>query len=86
MPELNYFLLPLGSTKDVEIEWQPKFTPKSETFAMDKIIQRIYSGNLFLEYYNKYHKEETRDDVFSFSAMDQVFQHSLEQLYKDDSN
>jgi serine/threonine protein kinase len=77
-PKLNYFLPPRGSTRNVEIEWWPKFTPKSKTFVVGKIIQRIYGGNLFLEYYNKYHKEERRDDVFSFSAMDQVFQHSLE--------
>jgi hypothetical protein len=49
-----------------------------------KIAQWIYSGNLSLEYYNKHHKEERGDDTFSFSAMDQTFQRSLEQLYKDD--
>jgi hypothetical protein len=35
-----------------------------------KIAQWIYGGNLSLEYYNRYHKEERRDEVLSFSAMD----------------
>jgi hypothetical protein len=46
--------------------------------------ESLYSGNLSLEYYNKQHKEERGDDTFSFLAMDQTFQRSLEQLYKDD--
>jgi hypothetical protein len=70
VPELNYFLPPLGSTRDVDFEWRPKFTPKSKTFAVGKIAQWIYGGNLSLEYYNRYHKEERRDEVLSFSAMD----------------
>jgi hypothetical protein len=49
-----------------------------------KIAQWIYGGNLSLEYYSKQHKEERGDDPFSFSTMDQTFQRSLEQLYKDD--
>jgi hypothetical protein len=47
-PKLNYVLPPLGSTKDVDFEQQPKFIPKSKTFAVDKIAQWIYSGNLSL--------------------------------------
>jgi hypothetical protein len=83
-PELNYVLPPPRSTRDIDFERQPKFTPKSEIYAMGKIAQGIYGGNLFLEYYNKQYNEERGDDTFSFSAMDQVFQHSLKQLYKDD--
>jgi hypothetical protein len=49
-----------------------------------KIAQWIYNGNLSLEYYNKQHKKRRGDDTFNFSAMDQVFQSSVEQLYKDD--
>jgi hypothetical protein len=82
-PELNYVLLPPGSTRDVDFEWRPKFTPKSETYVVGKIAKWIYSGNLSLEYYSKQHKEERGNDTFSFSAMDQTFQRSLEQLYKD---
>jgi hypothetical protein len=82
--ELNYVLPLLGNTRDVDFEWRPKFTPKIETFAVDKISLWIYGGHLSLKYYNRYHKEESRDDVFNHSTMDQVFQHSLEQLYKDD--
>jgi hypothetical protein len=78
--ELNYFLLPPGSTRDPDFERWPKFTPKSETYAVGKIAQWTYSGNLSLKYYNKHHKEERGDDAFSFSTMDQVFQRSLEQL------
>jgi hypothetical protein len=84
IPQLNYVLPPPGSTKDVDFEQRPKFTPKSETYAMGKIAQWIYNGNLSLEYYNKQYKEERGDDKFSFLAMDQTFQRSLEQLYKDD--
>jgi dephospho-CoA kinase len=51
---------------------------------MGKIAQWIYDGNLSLKYYSKQYKEERGNDTFSFSAMDQVFQRSLEQLYKDD--
>jgi hypothetical protein len=83
-PKLNYVLPLPRSTRDVDFEWQPKFTPKSETYVVGKIAQWIYSGNLSLEYYNKQHKEERGDDTFSFLAMDQTFQRSLEQLYKDD--
>jgi serine/threonine protein kinase len=83
-PELNYVLPPPGSTRDVDFERRPKFTPKSETYAVGRIAHWIYSGNLSLEYYNKQHKEERGDDTFSFSIMDQTFQRSLEQLYKDD--
>jgi hypothetical protein len=32
-PELNYVLPPPGSTRDVDFERRPKFTPKSETYA-----------------------------------------------------
>jgi serine/threonine protein kinase len=64
-PELNYFLPLPKSTRDLNFERRPKFTLKSETFAVGKIAQWIYSGNLSLEYYNKHHKEERGDDVFS---------------------
>jgi hypothetical protein len=83
-PELNYVLPPLGSTKDVDFERLPKFTSKSETYTLGKIAKWIYDGNLSLECYNKHYKEERGDDTFSFSTMDQTFQRSLEQLYKDD--
>jgi hypothetical protein len=56
--ELNYVLPPPESTRDPDFEWQPKFTPKSETYVVGKIAQWIYGGNLFLELYNKNHKEE----------------------------
>jgi hypothetical protein len=82
--ELNYVLPPPGSTRDPDFERRPKFTPKNETFAVGKIAQWIYSGNFSLQYYNRHHKEKRGDDMFSFLAMDQVFQRSLEQLYKDD--
>jgi serine/threonine protein kinase len=52
-PELNYVLPPLGSTRDPDFERRPQFTPKNETYAVGKIAQWIYSGNLFLEYYSK---------------------------------
>jgi hypothetical protein len=45
-PELNYALPPPGSIRDPDFEQRPKFTPKSETFAVGKIAQWIYSGNL----------------------------------------
>jgi hypothetical protein len=48
-PELNYVLPPPGSTRDVDFERRPKFTPKSKTFAVGKVAQWIYSGNLSLE-------------------------------------
>jgi hypothetical protein len=82
--ELNYVLLPPKSTRDLDFEQRPKFTPKSETHVVGKIAQWIYRGNFFLEYYSKQHKEERGDDIFNFLAMDQTFQRSLEQLYKDD--
>jgi hypothetical protein len=78
MPELNYILPLLRSTRDLDFKRQPKFTPKNETYAVGKIAQWIYGGNLFLEYYSKQYNEERGDDTFSFSAMDQVFQRSLE--------
>ena len=83
-PELNYVLPLLGSTRDPDFELRPNFTPKSETYAMDRIAHWIYGGNLSLEYFNKQHKEERGDDPFSFSATDQIFQRSLEQLFRDD--
>jgi serine/threonine protein kinase len=84
VPELNYVLLLPGSTRDPNFERWPQFTPKSEMYVVGKIAQWIYGGNLPLEYYSKQHKEERGDDSFSFSAMDQTFQRSLEQLYRDD--
>jgi hypothetical protein len=84
VPELNYVLPPPGSTRDPDFKRQPKFTLKSETYAVGRIAHSIYGGNLSLEYYSKQHKEERGDDPFSFSAMDQTFQRSLEQLFKDD--
>ena len=83
-PELNYVLPLPGSTRDPDFELRPNFTPKSETYAMDRIAHWIYGGNLSLEYFNKQHKEERGDDPFSFSATDQIFQRSLEQLFRDD--
>jgi hypothetical protein len=38
-PELNYILPPPGSTRDVDFERRPKYTSKSEKFAVDKIAQ-----------------------------------------------
>jgi hypothetical protein len=45
-PELNYVLPPPRSTRNPDFEWRPKFTPKSETYAVGKIAQWIYCGNL----------------------------------------
>jgi serine/threonine protein kinase len=36
-PELNYVLPQPGSTKDVDFERRPKFTPKSETYVVGRI-------------------------------------------------
>jgi hypothetical protein len=82
-PELNYVLPPPGSTRDVDFERRPKFTPKSETYVVDRIAHWIYSSNLSLEYFSKQHKVDRGDDPFTFSAMDQTFQRSLEQLFMD---
>ena len=81
--EWNYVLPPLRSTRDVDFKEQPKFALKNETYVVGKIAEWIYGGNLFIEYYSKQYNEERGDDTFSFSTMDQVFQRSLEQLYKD---
>ena len=51
--ELNYILPKPRSTRDSNFEQQPNFTPKSETYAVDRIAHCIYGGNLFLEYFNK---------------------------------
>jgi hypothetical protein len=83
-PELNYVLRPPGSTRDVDFEWWPKFTPKSETYTVDRIAHSIYDGNLSLEYFSKQHKVDRGDDPFTFSATDQTFKRSLEQLFTDD--
>jgi hypothetical protein len=83
-PELNYVLPPAGSTRDVDFEQWPKFTPKSETYAVGRIAHWIYDGNLSLKYFSKQHKIDRGDDPFTFSAMDQTFQRSLEQLFMDD--
>jgi hypothetical protein len=83
-PELNYVLPPLGNTRDVDFERRPKFTPKSETYAVGRIAHWIYGGNLSLEYFSKQHKVDRGDDLFTFSATDQTFQLSLEQLFTDD--
>jgi hypothetical protein len=72
--ELNYVLPLPGSTRDVEFERRPKFTPKSETYAVGRIAHWIYSGNLSLEYFNKQHKVDRGDESFTFSTMDQTFQ------------
>jgi hypothetical protein len=53
-------------------------------YAVGKIAHWIYSGNLSLEYFNKQHKVDRGDDPFTFSATDQTFQRSLEQLFMDD--
>jgi serine/threonine protein kinase len=84
VPELNYVLPPPGSTRDVDFERRPKFTPKSETYAVGRIAHWIYDGNLSLEYFSKQHKVDRGDDPFTFSATDQTFKHSLEQLFMDD--
>jgi hypothetical protein len=83
-PELNYVLPPPGRKRDVDFERQPKFTLKSETYAVGRIAHWIYSGNLSLEYFSKQHKVDRGDDLFTFSATDQNFQRSLEQLFIDD--
>jgi hypothetical protein len=49
-----------------------------------RIAHWIYSGNLSLEYFSKQHKVDRGDDPFTFSAMDQTFQRSFEQLFMDD--
>jgi hypothetical protein len=51
---------------------------------MGKIAKEIYGGNLSTAYYNKYARENRADDVFSILEIDQVFQRSLEQLFRDD--
>jgi hypothetical protein len=61
-PELNYVLPPLGNTRDVDFEWQPKFTPKSETYVVGRIAHWIYGGNLSLKYFSKQHKVNRGDD------------------------
>jgi hypothetical protein len=83
-PELNYVLPPSRSTRDVDFEQRPKFTPKSEMYAMGRIVHWIYGGNLSLEYFSKQHKVDKRDDPFTFSTTDQTFQRSLEHLFMDD--
>jgi hypothetical protein len=83
-PELNYVLPPPGSTRDVDFERRPKFTPKIETYAVGRIAHWIYDGNLSLEYFNKQHKVDRGDDPFTFSTTDQTFKCSLEQLFMDD--
>jgi hypothetical protein len=64
---------------------QPKFTPKNETFALDKIAKEIYNGNLFLLYYSKYVKDSRADGMYDNASMNQVFKVSLESLFKEDS-
>ena len=81
-PELNYVLPPPGSTRDVDFERPPKFTSKSEMYVVDKISHWIYSSNLSLEYFSKQHKVNKGNDLFTFSATNQTFEHSLEQLFK----
>jgi hypothetical protein len=83
-PELNYVLPPPRSSRDADFERRPRYTPKSETFAMGKIAKEINGGNLSITYYNKYVKENRADDVYNLSKMDQLFQYSLEQLFRDD--
>jgi hypothetical protein len=81
---LNHVLPPPGSTRDVDFERWPKFIPKSETYAVGRIAYWIYDGNLSLEYFSKQHKVDRGDDPFTFSATDQTFKRSLEQLFTDD--
>jgi hypothetical protein len=69
---------------DANFERRPRYTPKSETFVVGKIAKEIYGGNLSTAYYNKYVRQNKADDVFNISEMDQVFQHRLEQLFRDD--
>jgi hypothetical protein len=83
-PELNNVLPPLGSSRDADFERRPRYTPKSETFVVGRIAKQIYGSNLSTAYYNKYMRENRVDDVFSILEMDQVFQCSLEQLFRDD--
>ena len=78
MPELNYVLPQLGSSRDLDFKWRPSFTPKSEAYAMGKIAHWIYGGNFFLVYFSKQHKEERRDESFSPSTIDLTFRCSLE--------
>jgi hypothetical protein len=84
VPELNYVLPSPGSTRDVDFERHAKFTPKSETFVVGKIVRMIYGGNLSLKYYNKYIKEDRANDMYSHASMNQVFTLNLEQLLKED--
>jgi hypothetical protein len=51
---------------------------------MGRIAHWIYNGNLSLEYFSKQYKVDRGDDPFTFSATDQTFQRSLEQLFRDD--
>jgi hypothetical protein len=53
-------------------------------FAMGKITIAIYSGNLFLAYYNRYVKEERANDIYDCTSMNQLLEVSLEQLFKKD--
>jgi hypothetical protein len=36
-PKLNYVLPPPGNSRDVDFERRPKFTPKSEMYAVGRI-------------------------------------------------
>jgi hypothetical protein len=83
-PKLNYVLPPLGSSRDADFERRLRYTPKRETFVVGKIAKEIYGGNLSTAYYNKYTKEDRADDVYNLSAMDQLFECSLEQLFRED--
>jgi serine/threonine protein kinase len=84
-PKFNYVLPLPRSTRDVDFERRPKFTPKIEMYAVGRIAHWIYDGNLSLEYFSKQHKVDRGDDPFTFSAMDQTFKRSLEQLFMDDT-
>jgi hypothetical protein len=54
-----------------------------ETFVVDKIAKTIYSGNLSLIYHIKEVKEKRANDMYNHVSMNQVFEVSLEQLFKE---
>jgi hypothetical protein len=60
-----------GAQRDPDFERWPKFTPKSETYAVGRIAHWIYDGDLSLEYYNKQHKLTKKREEMTRSASQQ---------------
>jgi hypothetical protein len=83
-PELNYVIPHAGSSKDLDFERRPNFTPKSETYAVGKIALKIYGGNLSLDYFRKQERVERGDLKYDQATMHSVFERSLEQLSDSD--